>query len=777
MKNALLHTAALLLEIDHLQRLASQRSAIFPYPAWYELDPDLKGRIIEAHRLAVHGEHTKPNAQRQLQPVLPALAGKQSPLAIPLKPLGNSPVHIPSTPDPAAESTALWAALCAAAAKIQLLPATQYPLALQPILETYLSHVPAPDGPADISLYARAHVRTAFALAAALAPDPTKAQYALIGGDLSGIQPFIYDISTVFAAKLLKGRSFYVTLLCDSLRIVLLRHLGLTEAQTLIDSGGKFLLLAPANCLAKLPGIRAEIERKLWQSHGEALQFHLAGVAMEATEDFQTVLGKWDQALTRRRNRPFESILQADPSLLFAPTGDASGLAPRCSVTGSTITEAEAATIIDAHIGESDKQNLRLSTVARQQFDLGKWLKGAKGWTAHEAQPSAEKAALDPAGLGIWHHFPHSEAELNMACRTAIRCRLLNPETPDQAAQGHVWYGGAKFPADADGEPKTFDEIAGRAEMDAEGERNLVRLGYLRMDVDDLGKGIQQTVRSWVRYVAVSRSLDLFFKGHLEALRDLPQYRDHIVIVYAGGDDIFAVGRWVELAEFAKAVRWAFQAYCGVVAQPSISGGMVLTGAHFPIARASVLAGNAEDQAKDHGQSGIPKNSFSILGEALDWNVELPKIERLRDELLRFLAHGIFNTGLLQKLIRHHTDCLLELEAERKRDAGNADSDHLPVNWRWTAVWDLVRYRESLDKALKSKRMHAQADPEDAMRRAALAFINSHIEHIQKTTNATDNTLQQVAFAGIAARWAELLNRSQASAENTVPELFHHHAS
>ena len=83
-----------------------------------------------------------------------------------------------------------------------------------------------------------------------------------------------------------------------------------------------------------------------------------------------------------------------------------------------------------------------------------------------------------------------------------------------------------------------------------------MRLGYLRMDVDDLGTGIQTHIHSWARYVAVSRSLDLFFKGHLESLRSLPQFRAHIVVVYAGGDDIFAVGRWQELADFAQTLAF-----------------------------------------------------------------------------------------------------------------------------------------------------------------------------------------------------------------------------
>jgi CRISPR-associated protein Csm1 len=68
----------------------------------------------------------------------------------------------------------------------------------------------------------------------------------LIGGDLSGIQRFLYAISSEGAAKSLRGRSAYLALLADAAVEFLLRELDLPPTQVVYRSGGHFYLLAPS---------------------------------------------------------------------------------------------------------------------------------------------------------------------------------------------------------------------------------------------------------------------------------------------------------------------------------------------------------------------------------------------------------------------------------------------------------------------------------------------------------------------------------------------------
>lgn len=78
----------------------------------------------------------------------------------------------------------------------------------------------------------------------------------LIGGDISGIQKFIYTISSRKAAKTLRGRSFYLQLLTEAVLRYVLKELGLPYTNVIYSGGGHFFLLAPLSAKEKLPGIR-----------------------------------------------------------------------------------------------------------------------------------------------------------------------------------------------------------------------------------------------------------------------------------------------------------------------------------------------------------------------------------------------------------------------------------------------------------------------------------------------------------------------------------------
>jgi CRISPR-associated protein Csm1 len=529
--------------------------------------------------------------------------------------------------------------------------------------------------------------------------------------------------------------------------------LGLPESQTLIDSGGKFWILAPELAAETLADLQAAIALRLFETHGDSLRFHLAVAPMAPTASFGGVQAAWNAAMHHMRRRPLGSLLARDATRLFeAATGPSSGEGIRCSVTGELLSPADAPP--KNHEFDPEKPPIYLCPTAEQQLAWGRALKGAKAWAVTDSRP-AEAGWMEVAGLGIWHRLLRHPEEMEAAKATAWLYRELNP----QGANGHdgfTWYGGAKFPSvhapgeDRDGDPLTFDELAAPDATDAEGA-GLERLGYLRMDVDSLGEGLRRNVHSWARYLAVSRSLDLFFKGRLEALRNQAAYAERVLVVYAGGDDIFAVGRWVELVDFAQAIRQQFQAYNGGNAQPSISGGMILMGSHFPIAKAAVMAGAAEDAAKAHGPADRPKNSFCLLDFPLQWEGEFTQVLALKAQLLGFLEGGWLDRSILMKLQRHYAQA--QTPHEDMDDDAREKADRLAIGVNWTAVWDLVRYKESLQK-----RFHKEKTPEA---NAAMQFIDKQITNIYNSNNEAED--RSLAFRALTARLAELEIRSRSS--------------
>src|SRR5262249_30185833 len=107
----------------------------------------------------------------------------------------------------------------------------------------------------------------------------------LLVGDISGIQDYIFGISTIGAggvAKRLRARSFYVQLLVDTAGLRVLRAFALPLANLLMAAGGKFYLLLPH--LPDAPGDLRRLQREfdewlLTEFHG-ALALNFAWIEL-----------------------------------------------------------------------------------------------------------------------------------------------------------------------------------------------------------------------------------------------------------------------------------------------------------------------------------------------------------------------------------------------------------------------------------------------------------------------------------------------------------------
>ena len=80
--------------------------------------------------------------------------------------------------------------------------------------------------------------------------------YLAINGDISGIQSFIFKISSPQEAqsgmsKRLRGRSLYLTLLTDAIASYITKELELTQANILFCGGGRFTIIGPNTEIAK----------------------------------------------------------------------------------------------------------------------------------------------------------------------------------------------------------------------------------------------------------------------------------------------------------------------------------------------------------------------------------------------------------------------------------------------------------------------------------------------------------------------------------------------
>jgi len=119
------------------------------------------------------------------------------------------------------------------------------------LLEKYTSRIPSSTQHLpDVSLYDHLKTTAAFALCIydyindkgiKEVPNGNTKPFVLLGGALSGIQKFIYNITAKGAAKNLKGRSFYLELLIDNIVQIIVDELELQRGNIVYATGGGFI--------------------------------------------------------------------------------------------------------------------------------------------------------------------------------------------------------------------------------------------------------------------------------------------------------------------------------------------------------------------------------------------------------------------------------------------------------------------------------------------------------------------------------------------------------
>lgn len=484
----------------------------------------------------------------------------------------------------------------------------------------------------------------------------------LIGGEISGIQKFIYNVSSQKAAVSLKGRSFYLQLLIDSIVQRIINRLKVTIGHVVYSSGGKFFMLLPNTEKVKgvLNELGKEFELFLWKQHKGTLLFNWDSVAFAYETgsgqlyfegNRQSLGALWKRLsdkLVERKNRKFSSVLLADYDNIFVPqTVD-----PECRICA--VTGIESADCV--MVGSKQENSIYVLPSVKEQIDLGNVLKDADYILTHKSAGGvdylANRSKFDISVVGVHSYFfdqkeltddyAHfrkiTSADVNRVKRINNTNFLAAQLKGRQVSYGFQFYGGNEQ-AKSGANLKTFEELADGS-----------YLGILRMDVDNLGRifieGLPEQDKSFAAYSTLSFMLDYFFSGYLNVIRE--RYKADVNILYAGGDDVFAIGRWKQLLLFARDVRTEFTRFVGR-RDVTISGGIVIVDRKFPIAKAAELAGDAEDAAKKF--KGEKKNALNLFGENISWEDEFNFVEGYKEWFVDLCNKEAMPVSILHKLM------------------------------------------------------------------------------------------------------------------------------
>lgn len=604
----------------------------------------------------------------------------------------------------------------------------------------------------DISLYD--HLKTTAALAVCLSEfedakacnkdndakacnKDNDAPFLLIGADFSGIQSYIYQIVSKYAGKNLKGRSFYLRLLSDTIVRFLLKELSLFRANIVYNSGGGFYLLAPniQSVKDKLEESIKTIERQLFLTHGTSLYVAIDSIELSCDalnhQNGQSLGKVWGELFIKRdkkKSTKYAEQIKADESF-FEPFM-LGGYAKRDSITGEEFLSTE--TI-------EKKGDLLLKEITAKQIEIGKKLRETEVLIVVEdnlLDNWREKYVnIQPAGLGHSYYFLTVEklkeikkdidAQKDKVSVITLNgkegnCDFLHGMKDIQNIFSLDFYGGNEIDR---GDVITFEEMCDN--------ETFSRLGVLRMDVDNLGHIFQQGIpaerATLSRYAALSRSFDFFFSGYLNTIwREVDP--EHSFIIYSGGDDVFIVGSWDVTIKLAERIKDDFSKFTCNNPAFSLSGGIAILSPKYPIMKGAEESAEEESAAKNHRCKEVSKNSISFMEMPMNWNFEYEAIKKLKDEILNLLKKDELPKSFVSKVLMHHANaCFVKHQITN-------------VRTYWKLTYDLSRMGDRHKIKLLDNCMNEVC-------KGSCGTLNS------KAISTDYHPLELWAFA---ARWAEL---------------------
>lgn len=514
------------------------------------------------------------------------------------------------------------------------------------LLEGYLSFVPSSTYQkqvVDISLFDHQKITAAIASSLKLYLDEQgcksykqelfieekafydKKAFLMFSCDISGIQQFIYTISSDNALKSLRSRSFYLEILLEHFIDNILSELDLSRANLIYSGGGHCYILLPNTEKAKdiLERATQAINSWLLKKFKNKLYFASAftecscnELRNETPDNTKSIYSDiYKRLSTELKNKKLCRYSADDIKKLNEATNDMGGR--ECKVCGTVNS------LVD------NKNNTYCST-CNDLIDISSNLLNADElFVITKEKYSDNKSYISlPSYYGEDNYLSLANEE---------KVKKMSSEQPENVIRiygKNRMHTGLKYAAKLwmgiyhtkNGNAiATFDELAKMS-------KGIERLAVLRADVDNLGEAFirgfeRENSNDKYRYVTLSRTatlsrqLSLFFKNYINdvlggkaeidyfSLTDKKVEKDKkVTIVYSGGDDIFLVGAWNEVIEAAVDLKNSFMRFSDGTLTFSVGIGLFPSG--YPISRMAYETADLEDAAKKIDG----KNSISIFG-------------------------------------------------------------------------------------------------------------------------------------------------------------------
>lgn len=486
----------------------------------------------------------------------------------------------------------------------------------------------------DISLYD--HSKTAAAIATSLfkhgdrLPESNEKSFMVIRGEFFGIQKFIFSEGSdpsANPAKILRGRSFYVSLMTEIAADMLLTELSLPSFNLMINAAGMFVILADNTEITKQKVKEVEEKIHYWLFKKFQGEVYFGIFTTEATQDdftekhFETL---WLNILTEMDKIKFSKFNLLNREAVFLDYHKQFSNGKPCSICGR-----ERATEDD--IGDN----------CREVIEIGKNL----------VDENLRYLIIKRDDSGsIFGAYNYSFEESVTFQASSYYTKVL-----DISLSGNFrGYGKAKlntYVAKNGSAIKTFEELASSDDTGAEA------IGVFKADVDNMAAifavGLEEKTNkgenpklTFSRISQLSRMINNFFAYYLPyKLRTSLNYKDTYT-VFAGGDDLFIIGRYDKIFDLATEISKDFRKYTGFNEEVTISGGISIFKPNTPIAfMAEVVEYNlSRSKTAINGEKG----NLTILGATAKWDEFIKLYEEIQKHKEIMPASSSFQYKLLE---------------------------------------------------------------------------------------------------------------------------------
>ncbi|WP_029759347.1 type III-A CRISPR-associated protein Cas10/Csm1 [Fusobacterium nucleatum] len=512
-------------------------------------------------------------------------------------------------------------------------------------------------------------------------------KFLLASGEFSGIQNFIYTISSKMAMKSLRGRSFYLELFAEHIIDEILSALELSRINLLYSGGSHFYLLLPNTNKAKevLNTYKEKINNFILKEIGTTIYFEMVYTETSAEElgnglskeiKTENILGELfkktsskvsKSKLSRYSLEQLKELFNEDSSI-----NKINSYTKECSIC----KKAEEEKILEDNAREFDGE-IQLCNSCKGYIKLGRDI--SRLYHFNNEMFIIEKNCDENETSLIFPKYTEGYVAISIDKKEKIsktlkenidsihRYYAVNSNYVGNKLCKNIWVG--NYNIESNKEDKFLIEFKDLVKK----SKGISRLAVFRADVDNLGTLFQsgfENKKSEEPYknitlsksVVLSRYLSDFFKRKINLIlkkkdaaketnelfkkycniinNDNPDPRD-IVIVYSGGDDVFAIGTWNDIIEFAVDLRTAFKEFTND--KITLSAGIGFFSENYPIHQMAEKTGNLESLAKTNKDSEgkIIKNSVALFGEInkdfnhiYTWDIFINKV---LDEKYKFI--------------------------------------------------------------------------------------------------------------------------------------------